>query len=342
MNLNTSTCRYIKHCNLRLTCCPSKEHCCVTCHDETEQHEAEKKGAIILCNCGSQTAEHNQNGCASCSKPYASYQCYECLFFTSANDSEIFHCLRCGICRKGNRENFKHCDKCNLCIRNNVEHFCEIRCVICIEDLRSSTKNVCRLPCNHILHQECWNLWSATNPVCPMCRKSYKQNPLIDFVAISDQLAQQYATPPVFLPKASQEILDFILKDPFCIAGRNSSELKCIHDAGQVKSYYMRFSQYRLLTYHYDFCFSLYVHNRPDGSVAVAIQSIFHNDHPPKYDLVRCNIEKSGFHIKPRVHESGCDVNAFFKVSGDDLMFMTKLTDSHSVLNRLDIFVRTN
>ena len=63
----------------------------------------------------------------------------------------------------------------------NVSHICSI----CFEDITSRNKEI--LPCRHIFHKKCIQLWEKTcyecrsNTSCPMCRKVYQETKYDDY-----------------------------------------------------------------------------------------------------------------------------------------------------------------
>jgi RING finger/CHY zinc finger protein 1 len=48
----------------------------------------------------------------------------------------------------------------------------KIDCVICSQDLFTSTKPYFTLPCEHILHLDCAKEWMKRSIGCPLCRKT--------------------------------------------------------------------------------------------------------------------------------------------------------------------------
>ena len=43
-------------------------------------------------------------------------------------------------------------------------------CVICMEDLHSTRKQVGRLACGHVFHHRCVDRWLRKSATCPVCR----------------------------------------------------------------------------------------------------------------------------------------------------------------------------
>lgn len=43
-------------------------------------------------------------------------------------------------------------------------------CAICTEDFRKENGQHVKLPCSHVFHKECIDLWVTKNPICPICR----------------------------------------------------------------------------------------------------------------------------------------------------------------------------
>ncbi|KAE8317062.1 hypothetical protein BDV41DRAFT_526702 [Aspergillus transmontanensis] len=57
------------------------------------------------------------------------------------------------------------------------ECFCPPKtCEICFEDMKRSSR-FRRLPCNHILHKPCIDLWvRSCGTTCPLCRQTFELN----------------------------------------------------------------------------------------------------------------------------------------------------------------------
>jgi ankyrin repeat protein len=46
------------------------------------------------------------------------------------------------------------------------------QCVICLCDFVMGDE-VCRLPCPHLFHKECGEMWFSVNPLCPLCKTHF-------------------------------------------------------------------------------------------------------------------------------------------------------------------------
>mmetsp|Transcript_19971 Transcript_19971/g.25495 ORF Transcript_19971/g.25495 Transcript_19971/m.25495 type:complete len:144 (+) Transcript_19971:45-476(+) len=53
-----------------------------------------------------------------------------------------------------------------------IERSLESDCPVCSEFMFTSIKPVCFLPCGHTMHVECYDDYTGTNYVCPICSKS--------------------------------------------------------------------------------------------------------------------------------------------------------------------------
>ncbi|KAJ1607093.1 RING finger and transmembrane domain-containing protein [Cryptosporidium canis] len=55
----------------------------------------------------------------------------------------------------------------------NKHSFLQDNCIICLNDFSSFEMARC-LPCNHVFHEDCIDLWLLRNAVCPLCQTSIK------------------------------------------------------------------------------------------------------------------------------------------------------------------------
>ncbi|KAF0708639.1 hypothetical protein AaE_013128 [Aphanomyces astaci] len=80
--------------------------------------------------------------------------------------------------QKGLGVDYFHCDKCNACMsitlkkHKCVERSLESDCPICHVYMFTSTTPVMFLPCGHCMHVACYEDYTQTNYICPLCSKS--------------------------------------------------------------------------------------------------------------------------------------------------------------------------
>ncbi|KAF7456536.1 E3 ubiquitin-protein ligase RNF128 [Cryptosporidium felis] len=55
----------------------------------------------------------------------------------------------------------------------NQHTFLQDNCIICLNDFTSSEMARC-LPCNHVFHEDCIDMWLLRNAVCPLCQVSIR------------------------------------------------------------------------------------------------------------------------------------------------------------------------
>ena len=80
---------------------------------------------------------------------------------------EIYHCPYCNLCRvgKGLGLDYFHCMNCNACMsRSLTMHICrekslEDNCPICHEYIFTSCSPVKALPCGHVMHSTCFQVF---------------------------------------------------------------------------------------------------------------------------------------------------------------------------------------
>jgi len=194
---------YARGCKLRASCC-GKFYTCRFCHDEAEDHEMDRYATSeVLCmRCG--TVQSVGPKCVSCGEDFARYFCGVCKFYDDHPTKDIYHCDKCNICRigKGLGIDYFHCDKCNACMNialkdkhKCVERSLESNCPICSEYLFTSTLPVMFLPCGHCIHVDCYDQYSKTNYICPICCKSMGDMSHY-FSQLDAFIAQQTIPPP--------------------------------------------------------------------------------------------------------------------------------------------------
>lgn len=84
---------------------------------------------------------------------------------------EIYHCPYCNLCRvgKGLGIDYFHCMNCNACMSRSLSvHICrekwmEDNCPICHEFIFTSSSPVKALPCGHLMHSACFQVFGSYN-----------------------------------------------------------------------------------------------------------------------------------------------------------------------------------
>ncbi|KAJ0400750.1 hypothetical protein P43SY_005471 [Pythium insidiosum] len=92
-----------------------------------------------------------------------------------------------------------HCDRCNACMSISlkkhkcVERSLESDCPICHTFMFTSTTPVMFLPCGHCMHVSCYEEYTLTNYICPLCSKSLGDMEL--YFASIDELLEREQMP---------------------------------------------------------------------------------------------------------------------------------------------------
>ncbi|KAJ0404873.1 hypothetical protein ATCC90586_007823 [Pythium insidiosum] len=139
--------------------------------------------------------------CINCHQDFARYFCDICKFFDDDPTKDIYHCEKCKICRigKGLEIDYFHCDRCNACMSISlkkhkcVERSLESDCPICHTFMFTSTTPVMFLPCGHCMHVSCYEEYTLTNYICPLCSKSLGDMEL--YFASIDELLEREQMP---------------------------------------------------------------------------------------------------------------------------------------------------
>ncbi|XP_022150600.1 zinc finger protein BRUTUS-like isoform X3 [Momordica charantia] len=171
---------YKRNCKLLATCC-GKLFTCSFCHDKVSDHKMDRKASTeMMCmRClkfqpiGSVCTTPSCGGLSM-----AKYYCSICKLFD--DEREVYHCPFCNICRlgKGLGTDFFHCMTCNCCLAMKlVDHKCQERsletdCPICCDFLFTSSESVRALPCGHFMHSACFQAYTCSHYICPICSKS--------------------------------------------------------------------------------------------------------------------------------------------------------------------------
>ncbi|KAL6010845.1 hypothetical protein ACLOJK_001287 [Asimina triloba] len=95
-----------------------------------------------------------------------------------------------------------HCMKCNCCLgKMLVEHNClekglETDCPICCDFLFTSSEAVRALPCGHLMHSACFQVYTCSHYTCPICSKSMGDMSvyfgMLDTLLATEELPEEY------------------------------------------------------------------------------------------------------------------------------------------------------
>ncbi|RZB91645.1 Zinc finger protein BRUTUS isoform C [Glycine soja] len=171
---------YKRNCKLRAACC-GKLFTCQFCHDKVSDHLMDRKATTEMMCMQCQKIQPAGPVCAtpSCgSLLMAKYYCSICKLFD--DERTVYHCPFCNLCRlgKGLGVDFFHCMQCNCCMSKKlVDHICrekglETNCPICCDFLFTSSESVRALPCGHFMHSACFQAYTCSHYICPICSKS--------------------------------------------------------------------------------------------------------------------------------------------------------------------------
>ncbi|KAK9090598.1 hypothetical protein Sjap_023775 [Stephania japonica] len=120
------------------------------------------------------------------------------------DEREIYHCPYCNLCRvgKGLGVDYFHCMNCNACMAKSLSlHVCrekgfESNCPICHEDIFTSCSPVKALPCGHMMHSTCFQDYTCSHYICPICSKSLGDMQLyfgmLDVLLAEEKTPQEY------------------------------------------------------------------------------------------------------------------------------------------------------
>lgn len=170
---------YTRGCQFVSPCCNNIVRCRL-CHDDTYLDHQINRYEIneIVCN---KCSLHQpvSNYCIGCNLQFGEYYCDICRLYICNRNDDFYHCNKCKICRVGNTNTLFHCDTCDVCLplEKKDNHICKSNmlktdCIICCQDLFTSTKPTIKLPCQHILHSHCAIEWMKRSIGCPLCRKT--------------------------------------------------------------------------------------------------------------------------------------------------------------------------
>lgn len=171
---------YKRNCKLLAPCC-KKLYTCIRCHDELTDHSMDRKAITKMMCMKCLTIQPIGPKCSklSCNNfSMARYYCKICKLFD--DERQIYHCQYCNLCRvgKGLGIDYFHCMNCNACMSRSLSvHICrekcfEDNCPICHEYIFTSSAPVKALPCGHLMHSACFQEYTCSNYICPICSKS--------------------------------------------------------------------------------------------------------------------------------------------------------------------------
>ncbi|GAB2280041.1 hypothetical protein Dimus_014679 [Dionaea muscipula] len=195
---------YKRNCKLRAACC-GKLFACRFCHDNVSDHTMDRKATseMMCMNCLKIQPIGPVCITLACKGlSMAKYYCNICKFFD--DERTVYHCPFCNLCRlgKGLGSDFYHCMTCNCCLSVKlVNHKCrekglETNCPICCDFLFTSSASVRALPCGHFMHSACFQAYTCSNYICPICSKSLGDMAvyfgMLDALLASEDLPEEY------------------------------------------------------------------------------------------------------------------------------------------------------
>ncbi|PNT16120.1 hypothetical protein POPTR_010G122200v4 [Populus trichocarpa] len=195
---------YKRNCKLRATCC-GKLFACRFCHDKVSDHSMDRKATSEMMCMRCLKIQPVGPVCTSISCggfSMAKYYCSICKFFD--DERAVYHCPFCNLCRVGTGlgADFFHCMKCNCCLAMKLaDHKCrekglETNCPICCDDMFTSSASVKALPCGHFMHSTCFQAYTCSHYICPICSKSLGDMSvyfgMLDALLASEELPEEY------------------------------------------------------------------------------------------------------------------------------------------------------
>lgn len=195
---------YKRNCKLRAACC-GKLFACRFCHDKVSDHSMDRKATSEMMCMRCLKIQPVGPTCVtpSCGGfPMAKYYCSICKFFD--DERTVYHCPFCNLCRlgKGLGVDFFHCMTCNCCLGMKLtDHKCrekglETNCPICCDFLFTSSATVRALPCGHFMHSACFQAYTCSHYICPICSKSLGDMAvyfgMLDALLASEELPEEY------------------------------------------------------------------------------------------------------------------------------------------------------
>ncbi|XP_051136609.1 zinc finger protein BRUTUS-like At1g74770 [Andrographis paniculata] len=196
---------YKRNCKLLFPCC-NKLYTCIRCHDDLNDHSADRRTITnMMCmqclviqpidpTCSNETCSGFSMG---------TYYCKICKLFD--NDRQIYHCPYCNLCRvgKGLGIDYFHCMTCNACMsRSLFVHACREKCLedncpICHEYIFTSNSPVKSLPCGHLMHSACFQDYTCSHYICPICSKTLGDMQvyfsMLDALLAEEKIPEEYS-----------------------------------------------------------------------------------------------------------------------------------------------------
>ncbi|KAI3454605.1 hypothetical protein Pfo_011268 [Paulownia fortunei] len=196
---------YKRNCRLLAPCC-NKLYTCIRCHDDLTDHSVDRKTitkmmcmkCLVIQPIGPKCMSQSCSGFSM-----ARYYCRICKLFD--DDRQIYHCPYCNLCRvgKGLGIDYFHCMKCNACMsRSLLVHVCREKCLedncpICHEYIFTSNSPVKALPCGHLMHSSCFQDYTCSHYICPICSKSLGDMQvyfgMLDALLAEEKIPEEYA-----------------------------------------------------------------------------------------------------------------------------------------------------
>ncbi|XP_075519466.1 zinc finger protein BRUTUS-like At1g74770 isoform X1 [Primulina tabacum] len=199
---------YKRNCKILAPCC-NKLYTCIRCHDDDDEitdHCIDRKTITeMMCmKCLKIQPIGPKCTTSSCNDfSMARFYCSICKLFD--DERQIYHCPYCNLCRVGKGLGFEyfHCMKCNACMsRSLFVHVCrekslEENCPICNEFIFTSCFPVKALPCGHSMHSACFQEYTCSQYICPICSKSLGDMQvffgMLDALLAEEKIPEEYA-----------------------------------------------------------------------------------------------------------------------------------------------------
>ena len=193
---------YARKARMVAACCGAA-HVCRFCHDDAEDHTMDRYATLEMVCMACSARQPSAKDCRECGVVVARYFCSVCNFWDDSEDRDVYHCPFCNVCRRGKGlgKDFFHCMQCNSCVSLTMgPHKCthgddhagsgtggdhasgcdggggggamESDCPVCKDFLFTSDTPVKCLPCGHLMHTACFEVYTKHYYTCPLCRKS--------------------------------------------------------------------------------------------------------------------------------------------------------------------------
>ncbi|KAH6799025.1 hypothetical protein C2S51_035509 [Perilla frutescens var. frutescens] len=196
---------YKRNCKLLAPCC-NKLYTCIRCHDDLTDHSVDRKAimkmmcmkCLIIQPIGPKCTSQSCGGFSM-----GRYYCRICKLFD--DQRQIYHCPYCNLCRvgKGLGIDYFHCMKCNACMSKFLfVHVCREKCLedncpICHEYIFTSNSPVKSLPCGHLMHSSCFQDYTCSHYICPICSKSLGDMQvyfgMLDALLAEEKIPEEYS-----------------------------------------------------------------------------------------------------------------------------------------------------